>query len=38
MNYIIHCKFKRGNQQVRKTERVPGNKANRKKIRMKIYK
>ena len=38
INYIIHCKIKRDNHQVPKILRVPVNKANPKKIRIKIYK
>ena len=38
INYIIHCKIKRDNHQVPKIVRVPGNKANPKKIRIKIHK
>ena len=38
INYIIHCKIKRDNHQVPKIVRVPGNKTNPKKIRIKIYK
>ena len=34
----MHCKIKRENHQVPKTVRVPGNKTNPKKIRIKIYK
>ena len=37
INYIIHCKIKRDNHQVSKIVRVPGNKTNPKKIRIKIY-
>ena len=33
INYIIHCKIKRHNQQVSKAVRVPGNKTNPKKIK-----
>ena len=36
--YITHCKIKRDNHQVPKIVRIPGNKANPKKIRIKIYK
>ena len=36
--YIIHCKIKRDNHQVPKIVRVPGNKTNPKKIRIKICK
>ena len=28
INYIIHCKIKKGNHQVPKIIRVPGNKTN----------
>ena len=38
INYIIHCKIKRDNHQVPKIVRVPRNKINPKKIRLKIYK
>ena len=38
INYIIHCKIKTGNHQVPKIVRVPGNKTNPKKIRIRIYK
>ena len=36
--YIIHCKIKRNNHQVPEIVRVPENKKNPKKIRIKIYK
>ena len=38
INYIIHCKIKKDNHQVHKIVRVPRNKINPKKIRLKIYK
>ena len=38
VNYIIHCKIKRGNPQVPKIVRIPGNITNPTKIRIKIYK
>ena len=38
INYIIHCKIKRDNQQAPKIVRVPGNKTKPKKVRIKIYK
>ena len=38
INYIIHCKIKKGNHQVPKIIRVPRNKINPKKITLKIYK
>ena len=38
INYIIHCKIKKDNHQVPKIVRVPRNKINPKKIRLKIYK
>ena len=36
INYIKHCKTKRDNHQVLKIVRVPGNKLNPKKIRIKF--
>ena len=38
INYIIHCKIKRDNDQVPKIVRVPRNKTNPKKRKIKIYK
>ena len=38
LNYIIHCKIKKDNYQVPKIVRVPRNKINPKKIRLKICK
>ena len=38
IHYIIHCKIKRDNHQVPKITRVPRNKTNSKKIKIKIYK
>ena len=38
INYITHCKIKKDNHQVPKIVRVPRNKINPKKIRLKICK
>ena len=38
ISYIIHCKIKKDNHQAPKIVRVPSNKINPKKIRLKIYK